>query len=97
MGTLEHIPPFGFTGFDRNLIWAQKGWRGVLTAGIDREKKRERESRGCSPEREGEKHVVAVGSPERREVASDGRKNARDRERMLRKCLCPGLGRGKVF
>jgi hypothetical protein len=97
MGTLEHIPPFGFTGFDRNLIWAQKGWRGVLTAGIDKEKKRERESRGCSLEREGEKHEVAVGSPERREVASDGRKNARDRERMLRKCLCPGLGRGKVF
>jgi hypothetical protein len=75
MGTLEHIPPFGFTGCDRNLIWAQKGWRGVLTAGIDREKKRERETRGCSPEREGEKHVVAVGSPERREIAGDGEKS----------------------
>jgi hypothetical protein len=76
MGTLEHIPPFGFTGFDRNLIWAQKGWRGVLKAGIDREKKRERESRGCSPEREGEKHVVAVESV----AAGEGRTPSMGRE-----------------
>jgi hypothetical protein len=74
--TLEHIPPFGFTGFDRNWNFAQKGRRGVLTAGRDREKKRERESRGCSPEREGEEHVVAVGLV----VAGEGRTPAMGRE-----------------
>ena len=48
-----------------------------FTGGIDREKEREKESRGCSPEREGEEHEVAVGSPV---VAGEGRTPAMGRE-----------------
>ena len=68
----------------------------MLTAGIDKEKKRERESRGCSPEREGEEHVVAVGSPERREVTGDGGK-APETERgcWQGRRNEPGLGLGQ--
>jgi hypothetical protein len=63
-------------GFDRKWKLAQKGGNWVHTAGRDREKKRERESRGRSPEREGEEHVVAVGLV----VAGEGRTLATGRE-----------------
>jgi hypothetical protein len=54
-----------------------KGWKLGESTAWRIERERESESRGCSPEGEGEKHVVAVGSPV---VAGEGRTPAMGRE-----------------
>ena len=58
MGTLEHIPPFGFTGFDRNWKISQKGWHSLsqLEEWIE-----STEGESCSPS-EGEAPAQAQGA-----------------------------------
>jgi hypothetical protein len=47
--TEEHLQPHGFTGIDRNLIWEQRGGKGVLTAKWNREGEKTEGEKGCSP------------------------------------------------
>ena len=66
MGTIEHIPPFGFIGFDRNLKNGQRVEKECLTAS-QTESRRERD-RG---KERGE--VLLTG---------EGRRGARGRRRV---------------
>ena len=60
--------PVGFTGIHKNWKKAQGEEEGGCTGGRSSERKGERERRRCSPEREGERHLVAAGE----EIAGEG-------------------------
>jgi hypothetical protein len=74
MGTIEHIPPFGFTGFDRNWKLAQKGGKGCSLSHSQRAGEKEIEGEECCSPSEGEdelRHTIAG-----EEVVGEGRSPA---------------------
>jgi hypothetical protein len=68
MGTIEHIPPFGFIGFDRNLKNRQRGGMEVLYCLRQRTERERRQGRkgGCSPRSTGRGRRSSAGDRARR-------------------------------
>ena len=77
MGTIEHIPPTGFIGFDKIWSFCTKERSGSLCSPEQREKRTE--GVVCSPRREGEGHEVA-GAQSETVAAGGGRSPAGERE-----------------
>jgi hypothetical protein len=84
MGTLEHIPPFGFTGFDRNLELGKKGWKQKCFTASQTENKRERDRGRGERSAAHRARVAGTGSLESRrrggKIAGEGKQTQRIRE-----------------
>jgi hypothetical protein len=88
MGAIEHIPPFGFTEFDRNWKLAQKGGKGCSLSHSQRAGEKEIEGEKCCSPSEGEdepRHTI-VG-----ESSVGGRSPAEERETPERQREAEGV------
>jgi hypothetical protein len=97
--TYEHLPPHGFTEFDRKLCLALKGWNRLYRAVKQRERERERRGRAAH-QRGGQAQALEVAgegrSPPVREITGEvtGPLERAESQRVGRKQRASGSASG---